>query len=133
MRRGFLGTICFSLQPAAGREIDLATDDRFYAVGAALLVEFDRAEEITVIAQRQRRHLQLGGAPGQFRDSARSVEQAVLGVDVKMNEGFGRGHGSNLMPFYGAASRTFWFCIKHPSFRTKPSRDILNRPEICPR
>jgi hypothetical protein len=58
-----------------------------------------------VISQRQRGHFQLGGALGQLRDAARAIEQAVLGMDVEMNE-TRRGHDPNLSRILRTASAT---------------------------
>jgi hypothetical protein len=52
-----------------------------------------------VVAERERGHFQLGGALGEFGNPARAIEEAVLGMDVKMDEVFQRGHGLNLVPF----------------------------------
>ncbi|MEI9998625.1 MAG: hypothetical protein WDO13_05390 [Verrucomicrobiota bacterium] len=92
MSRGLPRVAGLAVQAAARREVDLAPDDRLDVDLAALLVKFDRAEEIAVVAQGQRGHLQLRRSRGQLRNPARTVEQAVLGVDVEMDEGFRRGH-----------------------------------------
>ena len=100
------GAVGLAVEAAARREIDFAADDRLDAGLAAFLVKFDRAEKIAVVAQRQRGHFQLGGARGQLRDAAGAVEQAVLGVDVKMDEGFRRGHEIILVPTGGGARKS---------------------------
>ena len=60
-----------------------------------------------MVAQRQRGHLQLGRARGQLRNAARAIEQAVLGMDVEMDEGFRRGHESNLIPIWDGRGRNY--------------------------
>jgi hypothetical protein len=45
-----------------------------------------------VVGERDRGHLELGGALGERRDPARPVEDRVLGVDVQVDE-LGAGHG----------------------------------------
>jgi hypothetical protein len=40
-----------------------------------------------VVGQRDRRHLELGRARGERRNAASAVEDRVLGVDVKVDEG----------------------------------------------
>ena len=51
-----------------------------------------------MVAEGERGHFQLRGAADQFRDAARAIEQAVLGMDVQVDEGFRRGHEFILGP-----------------------------------
>jgi len=107
---GFLGAVGLAVLATAGGEIDFAADDRFDPGLAAFLVKFDGAEKIAVVAQGEGGHFEFRRALGEFRDAAGSVEEAVLGVDVKMDKGFRRGHGSNLMPIRGRARRNERMC-----------------------
>src|SRR5580704_12885301 len=70
----------------ARREIGLASDDGLDAGGLGLGEEFDRAEHIAVIGHRDRGHAGLLGVLDQRTDLVGAVEQAVLGMNVKMNE-----------------------------------------------
>ena len=70
----------------AGREIGLASDDGLDAGGLGLGEEFDRAEHIAVIGHRDRGHAGLLRVFDQRTDLVGAVEQAVLGMNVKMNE-----------------------------------------------
>ena len=48
--------------------------------------ELDRAEHVAMIGHRDRGHAGLLGVLEQRRDLVGAVEQAVLGMDVKMDE-----------------------------------------------
>jgi hypothetical protein len=56
-----------------------------------LLVELDGAGERAVVGERDRRHLELGGAGSKVRDPAGPVEDRVLGVDMEVDELSGQG------------------------------------------
>jgi hypothetical protein len=88
MGRGFLRAVRLFFEAAAGREVDFAADDGLHARLGAFLVKFDGAEEVAVVGEGKRGHLEFRGARGQFGNAAGAVEEAVLGVDVKMDEGF---------------------------------------------
>jgi translation initiation factor IF-1 len=49
-----------------------------------------------VVGERDGRHLELGGTCGEVRYAARTVEDRVLGVDVKVNERR-LGHGQSIL------------------------------------
>ena len=74
MGGGFLRAVGLAIEAAARREVNFAADDRLDVGLLALLVELDRAEEIAVVAQGERGHLQLGGARRQLGNTARPVE-----------------------------------------------------------
>src|SRR5262249_13265346 len=73
-------------------DVDLAADDRLYALLLRLLVVLNRARERAVVGEPDRRHLQLCGAGGKSRNPTRTIEDRVLGVDVQMDEAC-LGHG----------------------------------------
>ena len=64
--------------PVAGRDVDLAAEDRVDPALARLVVEDDRREHVAVLGDRHRRHLQLDRVVEQLLDAARAVEQRVL-------------------------------------------------------
>ena len=73
-------------------DVDLAAEDGLHALRARRLEEVDRAREGAVIGEADRRHLELGGPLRQVRNPARPVEDRILRVDVKVDEGrFGHG------------------------------------------
>jgi hypothetical protein len=72
-------------------EIHLAADDRLDPRLARSLVELDRAVHHAVVGQRERRLAESGRTLDQACDLRRTVEQRVLGVNVKMCAG-GLGH-----------------------------------------
>ena len=67
-------------------DVDLAADDRLDAGSLGRLEQLHRARHRPVIGERDSRHLELGGALDEVGDPARTVENRVLGVDVKVNE-----------------------------------------------
>ena len=74
------------LEPAAGRDIDLAADDRLDAFLARRLVEINRPVKHAVIGDRQRRELQLMRLVHQPVQPASPIEQRILGVQMKMDK-----------------------------------------------
>src|SRR5258708_34504544 len=70
----------------ARREVHLASDDRLDARGFRLLIELDRAEHVAMVGHRDRFHPRRLGVFDQRPDFVRAVEEAVLRVDVKMDE-----------------------------------------------
>jgi hypothetical protein len=73
-------------QPAAGRDIHLASQNRLDAALLGVVVKDDRREHVPVLGNGQRRHLESGGLVEQLIDAARTVEQRELGVTMKVNE-----------------------------------------------
>ena len=75
-----------SLLPASGRDVELAAEDRLDAGLLGRVVEVDRAEEVAVIRERDGRELQLLGLVDQLLELGGTVEQAVLGMNVQVDE-----------------------------------------------
>ena len=67
-------------------EVEFAADDRLDAFGLGGVVELDRAVKIAVVGERESLHPQLRRAIHQPVDPARAVEQAVVGMDVEVDE-----------------------------------------------
>jgi hypothetical protein len=80
-----------SLLPTPARDVDLATQDGFYSLGLSRLIELDRTKEIPVVGDSDGRHLLPGSLVNETIDGAGTVKQAVVGVEMKMNE-FASGH-----------------------------------------
>ncbi len=74
------------VEAAAGREVELAADDRLDAGRLPPGVELDRAEEVAVVGHGDRRHLQLDRPLEEGVELVRPVEEAVLGVEVEVDE-----------------------------------------------
>ena len=72
--------------PVAGRDVDLAAEDRVDAALAGGVVEHHRREHVAVLGDSQRRHLQRRCLIEQLVDAAGAVEQRVLGVQVEVDE-----------------------------------------------
>ena len=68
------------------RHVGLAAQDRFDAARLRRLVEFHGAEHVAVVGDRHGRHAKLLGAVQKLADAVRPIQQAELGVQVKMNE-----------------------------------------------
>ena len=75
-----------SIGAAAGRDVDLAAEDRLDAALPRLVVERHGREHVAVLGDRHGRHLQLGGPIEQLADPARAVEQRELRVQVQVDE-----------------------------------------------
>ena len=73
-------------QAAAGRDVDLAAENRLHAALFGMVVEDDRREHVAVFGHRQCGHLQARRLVEQLVDAARTVEQGKLGVTMKVNE-----------------------------------------------
>ena len=72
--------------PVARRDVHLAAENRLDAARPRVIVEDHRREQVAVLGDRNRRHLQLDRLIEQLVDAAGAVEQRKLGVQVKMNE-----------------------------------------------
>jgi len=71
---------------AALGHIDFAADDGLDVALAGFIEEIRGGEEIAVVRDRHCGHLLAGCFIQELGGFASSVEQAVIGVDVKMNE-----------------------------------------------
>ncbi len=68
------------------RDVDLAAEDRLDALGAAGVVEGDGPEHVAVIGHGHRLHPELRHLVDELVDVARPVEEAVLRMEMKVNE-----------------------------------------------
>ena len=73
-------------EAALRRHVQFAADDRLDPGFLGFEVELDRAEQVAVVGHRDRRHLERAGLADEAVDLIRPVEEAVLGVDVKVDE-----------------------------------------------
>ena len=78
------------LAAAAGRDVDLAAEDRVDPPFARLVVEYHAREHVAVLGDGEGRRTGLLRMIEQLADAAGAVEQGVLRVQVQMNE---LGHG----------------------------------------
>lgn len=67
-------------------EVNFGADQRFDVVFLGGSVKIDRTEEISVVGKCDRLHSEMAGLGKQTVDPAGSVEEAVIGVNVEMNE-----------------------------------------------
>ena len=82
------------LEAAARGDVDLGAEDRLDAGLLGRLGEGHGPEDVAVIGQGHRPHAVLGGGLGQVFHPDGPVQDAVLGMVVKMDEA--RGHGFQL-------------------------------------
>ena len=75
-----------ALAPAPGRHVELAAEDRLDAGLLGGEIEIDRAEEVAVVGERDRRKLELLRLRDELLELGGAIEQAVLGMDVQMDE-----------------------------------------------
>ena len=73
-------------QPAAGRDVHLASENRLYSALLGVIVKNHRREHVPVLGDRQRRHLEPGRLIEELVDAARAVEQREFSVTMQMNE-----------------------------------------------
>ena len=66
--------------------VRLQTDKRFYAGVVTLLIKLDGSVRVAVVGHRDGARAGLFGLFDQFFDTRITVQQAVLGVIVQMNE-----------------------------------------------
>ncbi len=69
-------------QPAAGGDVDLASENWLHAPLFGVVVENYRRKHVAVFGHRQRGHLQTRRLIEQLVDAARAVEQGKLGVTM---------------------------------------------------
>ena len=67
-------------------DVGLAADDRFDPPSACQIVEMERAVQVSMIRERQRRHPELGGAIDEHVQLVRAVEKGVFAVCMKVDE-----------------------------------------------
>src|SRR5688572_9656213 len=91
----------FLFQPTAGRDIHLATDDRLDAFSASRLIKINRAVKNAVVGDADGGKLQLRRFIHQFVQTARSVEERILRMQMKVNK-VGKRHAVNLTFEYAA-------------------------------
>src|SRR5256885_12972538 len=85
MVRGFADGAALHMT-ASRRHVDFAAEDRFHATLLGMIVKNHRREHVAVLGNCQRGHLQPGRLVEQLVYTACTVEERVLGVQMKMNE-----------------------------------------------
>ena len=81
-----VGQQALALSPAARREIGFTPDDGLHPLGRSLFIEVDGAEEVAVVRDGERGLLKIADLLEQRIQLIRAVQQAVLGVEVQVNE-----------------------------------------------
>ena len=76
----------FPVLPSAGRDVGFIPEDRLDAGRDRRLVELDRAEQVAVVRDGDGPGALAGGGLDEVADPARAVQEAVLRVNVEMNE-----------------------------------------------
>ena len=84
-RFAFIGPAVL-FQPRRLGKVKFAADQRLDPLGLGLVVELDRPVEIAVVRERHGTHPQFLGPFHEPVDPAAAVEQAVVSVDVQMDE-----------------------------------------------
>ena len=74
------------IETVRGGNVDFTPYDGLQSVVHRRLMKLYRSEKITVVGDRYGRVLQFPGAVHQPRHLARTIQQAVIGVKVKVNE-----------------------------------------------
>ena len=73
-------------ESGAWSDICLHTDKRFYSFLLGALVKLNRSEHITVIGQRDSRHIKIRCCVHERLNFTRSVKQTIIRMIVQMNE-----------------------------------------------
>ena len=97
-QREMISGIALRIRPVLDRtrrHVSLHADDRLDPGLGRRLVKFNRAMQVAVIGNRDRRHRHFGRLLHQLLHSHRPVEERILGVQVEMNEGIER-HAQSL-------------------------------------
>lgn len=81
-----VGQQAFTLSPAAGREIGFTPDDGLHPLGRGPFIEVDGAEKVAVVRDGERGLLKVLDLLEKRIQLIRAVQQAVLGVEVQVNE-----------------------------------------------
>ena len=82
-----------AIEPTAGSDVELASQDRFDTGGAPLAIEFQRAEHIAMIGETDRRHAVRFGGREQLCYAIGTVEQGILRMQMQVHEIFMCRHG----------------------------------------
>ena len=78
--------VAAAIVTAAARDVDLATDDRLDAARGGVMVELLGREQIAMIGDGYGRHAAARRFAHQFLNVAGAVEQAVVRVQMQVNE-----------------------------------------------
>ncbi len=75
-----------ALEPAAGRDVQLAAQDRLHPAPLAGRVEVHAPEEIAVVGERDGGEAEVLGLLDELLEARGAIEEAVLGMHVQVNE-----------------------------------------------
>jgi hypothetical protein len=92
-----------AIVPASLGDIHLAADDRLHAARLGRVVKRFRRKKISVIGDSHGRHLAARGFIDDFLEVARAIQQAVIRVQMQVNES-----GSFHAERYSNLAREFW-------------------------
>ncbi len=87
-----------AVEPAAGSDVELASQNRFDTGGAPLAIELQRAEHIAMIGETNRRHAVRFGRREQLCRAIGTVEQGILRMQMQVHEIFTCRHGCCALP-----------------------------------
>ena len=110
-----IGRVALRIRPILDRtrrHVGLDTDDRLDPGLRRRLIKFNRAVQVAVIGNRDRRHPHFGRLFHQLLHPHRAVEKRILGVEMEMNEGVG-GHATATINSVTEASRNPRFCSRN--------------------
>ena len=87
-------------QTAAGGQIGLTAKEGFHPCGLGFLIELDRSEHVPVVRDRDRRHVEALDLSDQRSNSVGPIQQAVVGMEMKVDEFRSGRHGGGPQPSY---------------------------------
>ena len=86
MMSRFADPVAVFVKTVSRGNIQFAADDRLDSILIRMLVEIDRSVEIAMIGHGHGRHLIFLCLSEKIIETNGSVQQAILGMNVKMNE-----------------------------------------------
>src|SRR5208337_2168916 len=119
-----VGPVCIrrAVKAARGGHIDFAAQNRLEPPLQRSLVELHCPKEVSVVRYGDGRHLEPSRAIHQAVNFTSAVEQAVIGMEVKMDEVFGW-HAATILTERG----WLWHAYAHPGQRFRKHRNLAVR------
>jgi hypothetical protein len=81
-----MGEVSCPLGAAAGSHIGFTSDYRFNIMGFGFLIKINGAKEVAMVRHRHGGHAEILDLLEQGRELVGPIEEAILGVKMKMNE-----------------------------------------------
>ena len=117
----------FFVEAGAAGDVGLAAEDRLDALLVGLLVEFDGAEHVAVVGDRQGGHFVLLGQVDDGIETAGTVKERVLAMGMQMHVIYEVAHGINIAPQHGWVNALLRFI----NVKQKIVNNVRGKSEEC--